>query len=61
MILRFSAAAVRSAIPCAAAPEEAQRLAKELQLMPDHRSGFDHGAWSALRHMYPEADMPCSR
>lgn len=44
--------------PAPGAPQEAQRLAKELQLVPDHQWGFDHGAWSVLRHMYPEADIP---
>lgn len=44
--------------PAPGAPQEAQRLAKELQLMPGHKWGFDHGAWSVLRHMYPAADIP---
>lgn len=44
--------------PAPGAPGEAQRLVADLQLMPDHHWGFDHGAWSVLKHLYPQADIP---
>jgi 4,5-DOPA dioxygenase extradiol len=44
--------------PAPGAPQEAKRLAKELQLVPDRQWVFDHGAWSMPRHRYPVADIP---
>jgi len=44
--------------PAPGAPEEAKRLALEHHLKTDHEWGLDHGAWSVLRHLYPEADIP---
>ncbi len=44
--------------PAPGAPIEAERVARELEIQPDETWGFDHGAWSVLRHLYPEADVP---
>lgn len=44
--------------PAPGAPQEAKRLAMEHHLKTDHEWGLDHGAWSVLRHLYPEAGVP---
>jgi 4,5-DOPA dioxygenase extradiol len=47
--------------PAPGSPELAKRLVglvNESRLGEDHSWGLDHGTWSVLSHMYPEADIP---
>ena len=44
--------------PAPGAPEEAENVAKNPEIVPDEKWGLDHGSWSVLRHMYPNADVP---
>jgi len=47
--------------PAPGAPDLARRVAELLSPTPvamDDRWGLDHGTWSVLVHVYPEADIP---
>lgn len=47
--------------PAPGDPDLAARVQKLLAPLPvrrDDRWGFDHGTWSVLYHMYPQADIP---
>jgi 4,5-DOPA dioxygenase extradiol len=47
--------------PAPGAPDEAKFAAGAIRSVPvgcDHDWGIDHGAWSVLRHLYPQADLP---
>ena len=58
---RLSARAVSSADPAPGDPDLAARVQKLLAPTPvrgDDRWGLDHGTWSVLLHVYPQADIP---
>ena len=47
--------------PAPGNPELAHETAELLQPISaeeDHKWGLDHGAWSVIKHMYPNADIP---
>ena len=47
--------------PSPGSPElakETQSLVKKSQVFLDDKWGLDHGAWSVIKHLYPDADVP---
>jgi 4,5-DOPA dioxygenase extradiol len=47
--------------PAPGSPELARETAELLlpvEVEEDHSWGLDHGAWSVIKHMYPDADIP---
>ena len=38
--------------------EETRRAVKSIAVKSDHEWGLDHGAWTVIRRMYPEAKVP---
>jgi len=50
--------------PAPGAPETGYLVTLTVKSCPvfvDTEMGFDHGAWSVLRHLYPEADIPVTQ
>ena len=47
--------------PCEGSPQfakEVQEVVSKTKVLPDTDWGIDHGTWSVLKRMYPEADIP---
>jgi 4,5-DOPA dioxygenase extradiol len=47
--------------PAPGSPElarEAKSIVKKTEVGLDERWGLDHGAWSVIKHLYPDADIP---
>ncbi|MEZ4951755.1 MAG: 4,5-DOPA dioxygenase extradiol [Saprospiraceae bacterium] len=47
--------------PAPGSPElakETQQLIKKTEVGLDDKWGLDHGAWSVIKHLYPNADIP---
>ena len=48
--------------PVQGSPKIAQEIAKKVKpdhIIPTHEWGLDHGAWSVLTKMFPDASIPC--
>lgn len=44
--------------PALGSPDLAREIADKLKIELDENWGLDHGTWSVLKHIYPNADVP---
>ncbi len=47
--------------PAAGSPdlaEETKRIVRKTEIGLDYSWGLDHGSWSVIKHLYPDADIP---
>ncbi len=47
--------------PAPGSPQVAEEVGRTIKSVPvhkDHEWGLDHGAWTVIRRMYPDADVP---
>jgi 4,5-DOPA dioxygenase extradiol len=57
----FPEALYKIRYPAPGSPDVAARIAKAVasaKVQPDEEWGLDHGTWSVLVNMYPQADVP---
>ena len=54
----FPAALYAQQYPAPGAPDVAAAAGRLASLQPDLQWGLDHGAWSVLMHLFPQADVP---
>jgi 4,5-DOPA dioxygenase extradiol len=57
----FPEALFKVQYPAPGSPElakETQRLVQKTNIQLDEKWGLDHGAWSVIKHLYPDADIP---
>ena len=47
--------------PAPGSPElarQVRQMVSSAEVQMDHQWGLDHGAWSVIKHLYPDADVP---
>lgn len=57
----FPEAMYKIQYPAPGAPDYAQEVKKTItstEVQEDHEWGLDHGAWTVLKHSFPDADIP---